>query len=72
MRQDHLIKVEPAAGGWRVVLDDLQPLMFLSGFKAEQHARGLAGRLAEVGDDTHLLIHDRSRALVGAQSYLAE
>ena len=72
MRQDHLISVEPTAGGWRVSLDDLQPLMFLSGRDAEQHARALAARLTTLGDDAKVLIHDRSSALVGAQHYLAE
>ena len=71
MGHDHVITVRPTAGGWRVALDDLQPLMFLSGSKAEQHARSLAARLAELGDDTEVRIHDRSTALVGAQHYLA-
>jgi len=31
MTQDHLISVQPAAGGWTVSLDDLPALMFLSG-----------------------------------------
>lgn len=72
MGHDHLITVEPTAGGWRVALDDLQPLMFLSGRQAEQHAHGLAARLAGLGDDSRVLIHDRTTALVGAQSYFAE
>jgi len=72
MTQDHLISVQPAAGGWTVALDDLPALMFLSGLKAEQHARGLAARLAALGDDAKVLIHDRSSALVGAQHYMAE
>jgi hypothetical protein len=72
MRHDHLITVRPVPGGWRVSLDDLQPLMFLSGHKAEQHAHDLAGRLSELGDDARVLIHDRSSALVGAQRYFGE
>jgi hypothetical protein len=66
---DHLIEVRPCPGGWRVSLDDLQPLMFLSGRKAEAHARDLARRLAEIGDSVRVLIHDRTSALVGTQAF---
>jgi hypothetical protein len=59
MPRDHLITVEPAAVGWRVALDDLQPLMFLSGSKAEQHARGLADRLTRLGAFTEVAIRER-------------
>jgi hypothetical protein len=72
MRQDHLITVDPAPGGWRVALDDFPPMMFLSGRRAEQHARSLAARLASLGDDAKVMIHDRTSALVGAQHYFAE
>ena len=72
MRQDHLIVVAPIAGGWRVALDDLEPMMFLSGRRAEAHARALAKRLAVVGGEARLMIHDRSYALIGAQLYLAD
>lgn len=69
MDHDHLITVRPVAGGWRVALDDLQPLMFLSGRKAEQHARILAAHLAEIGDRAQVMIHDRASVLVGLQVF---
>ncbi|MFC3069258.1 hypothetical protein [Phenylobacterium soli] len=72
MRHDHLIVVAPAAGGWRVALDDLEPVMFLSGREAEAHARSLATRLAAVGDDARVTVHDRADVLVGSRRYLAE
>lgn len=65
MHKDHLITVEPAAVGWRVALDDLQPLMFLSGVKAEQHARGLAARLSRFGDVTRVTIRSPVHVLAG-------
>jgi hypothetical protein len=69
MTHDHQITVTPCPGGWRVSLDDLQPLMFLSGGKAEAHARDLAARLAELGDTARVLVHDRSSALAGVQLF---
>jgi hypothetical protein len=71
MHPDHLITVEPGPVGWRVALDDLQPLMFLSGFEAKQHARNLAARLSRLGAITEVTIRDRSRGLVGAHHYVA-
>lgn len=62
MGREHLITVEPAAVGWRVALDDLQPLMFLSGAQAEQHARGLAARLRGAGGRAKLTIRERGGA----------
>jgi hypothetical protein len=62
MHRDHLITVEPAAVGWRVALDDLQPLLFLSAGQAEQHARGLAARLSRVGEGAEVMVRDRLRA----------
>ena len=71
MRCDHTITISPTSGGWTLVFDDMAPLMFLSGRKAEQHARRLGARLADFGDDTEVLIHDRAQGLVGSQVYLA-
>ena len=67
MHKDHLITVEPVAVGWRVALDDLQPLMFLSGAKAEQHAHGLAARLSRFGDVTRVTIHSPTDSVVGSR-----
>ncbi len=69
---DHSISVVPVDGGWQVhsPLDDT-PLMFLSGAKAEEKAKALAERLAAAGRDARVLIHDRTRALIGTWRYFA-
>lgn len=72
MTRDHFITVEPGPVGWRVSFDDMQPLMFLSGSKAEQHARGLAARLSGLGEDTHVMVRDRILGLAGAHLYVAK
>lgn len=72
MIRGHLITVEPGPVGWRVSFDDLQPLMFLSGWNAEQHARGLAARLSGVGEDTQVMVRDRSYGPAGAHLHLAK
>lgn len=70
--REYRISVTPVAGGWTVRYDEeLQPVMFLSGARAEQHARALARRISESGHDAQVLVHDRSFALVGATRYAA-
>jgi len=70
--RDHRIIVAAAPVGWSVSLDDLQPLMFLSGPRAEQHARELAMRLARLGDDTQVTVHDHTQELVSTAHYAAK
>lgn len=67
---DNRIMVVPVEGGWslRTALSDA-PLMFLSGAKAEAEAKALAARIAAAGQDTRVLIHDRSEALVATFRY---
>lgn len=72
MLRGHVITVEPAPVGWRVCFDDLQPLMFLSGSKAEQHARGLAARLRRVGEDAEVRVRDPVDALARAHLHVAK
>lgn len=69
MAHDHLIMVRACPGGWSVSLDDCQPLMFLSGRRAEIHAYDVATRLAEIGDTARVLVHDRTSALAGVQVF---
>jgi hypothetical protein len=71
MSHEHLITVEPAPGGWRVMCDWMEPLMFLSGGRAEAQACALAASLAKVGDHAHVVIHDRGKSLVGKRRYIA-
>jgi hypothetical protein len=72
MGQDYRILVEAAPVGWRVSLGDLQPLMFLSGAKAEQCARDLAARLAGLGGETEVTIRDWAQTLVIAKGDAAK
>ena len=66
------LSVVPVEGGWSLLssLDDT-PLMFLSGAKAEEKAKALAERIASAGHDARVLIHDRTRALIGTWRYFA-
>jgi hypothetical protein len=72
MGHDHLIIVEPVDGGWRVGCDEIQPLMFLSGGRAEAQARVIARCLTRLGDDARVVVHDRDSGLIGAHRYFAE
>jgi hypothetical protein len=49
----------------------LQPLLFLSGAKAEAQAHALAKSIAETGGDARVTLHDRTEQLVGAFRYFA-
>ena len=70
MKRQHHIAIAPVAGGWSLACDaGLEPLMFLSGARAEAQARVLARRLSESGDVVQVTVHDRSRILVGSMRY---
>jgi hypothetical protein len=72
MQREHVILVGPVSGGWTVQCDGgMQPLMFLSGALAEEHARALAQCLTRTGDDAEVVIQDRRHMLVGATRYRA-
>jgi hypothetical protein len=59
-------------GGWSVAWDGVgQPMLFLSGARAEAHARALALRLCDAGEDVDLTVRDRARVLVGSARYRA-
>jgi len=71
MWRDRTILVAPVEGGWSVRCDDgLQPLMFLSGARAEEQARALARCFARNGGDAQVVVHDRASALVGSTRYV--
>jgi alpha-glucuronidase len=70
MLREHRISVDPIEGGWTVRCEgEIQPLMFLSGRKAEEQARALAAALGRAGHEAFVYIHDRSDALVGTARY---
>ena len=69
---DALVKVRPAGSGW--VVDGgrgLQPLVFLSGAKAEAQAHTFARVMALAGSDARVAVHDRTQQLVGTARYFA-
>lgn len=69
---DLSVQVTPADGGWSVHCSTLhQPLMFLSGRRAEEQARRLAECLAGLGRHVRLEIQDRSGRTIAVRSYAA-
>lgn len=72
MRREYRISVGPVDGGWAVRCEgQTQPLLFLSGRRAEEQARTLAQALSRAGDEAFVYIHDRTDALVGTARYTA-
>ena len=70
--RSNIIVAPVEGGGWSVAWDGMsQPMLFLSGARAESHARALAGRLSQAGEDVELTVRDRAQVLVGAASYPA-
>jgi hypothetical protein len=72
MTRPHHIAVTPVDGGWSIACDGgLEPMLFLSGGRAEAHARALARRLSEAGDTVEVVVRDRNSAVVGSTRYLS-
>jgi hypothetical protein len=69
--QQYSIVVGPVeGGGWALDCDAIRaPMMFLSGARAEAHARALALRLSQAGDDVELTVRDRACVVVGLAHY---
>jgi hypothetical protein len=66
------VKVSPSGAGWIVAGDtNLEPLLFLSGGKAEAQAHLLARMLASGGASVSVAVHDRLNRLVGRRQYSA-
>ncbi|MEO8115763.1 MAG: hypothetical protein ABI655_15345 [Phenylobacterium sp.] len=65
-----MISVSPVEGGWAVRFDySLQPMMFLSGGRAEAQARAMAAVMNSLGHAAEVRVHDRSGRLAGQSSY---
>jgi hypothetical protein len=70
---DVSLNVRPSGPGWQVDSDiNTQPMMFLSGAKAEAQAHALAKRIAASGSDARVVVQDRGEQVVGATRYLAD
>jgi hypothetical protein len=70
---DVSLNVRPSGPGWQVDGGlNTQPLMFLSGAKAEAQAHALARCIASTGSDARVVIQDRGEQVVGATRYLAD
>jgi hypothetical protein len=66
------VVVGPVPGGWSVRADRCaQPMMFLSGGRAERQARAIALRLAAVGHDARVDVRDRNGRIAGSVRYRA-
>lgn len=63
------IVVMPVDGGWCMSCTCEEPLMFLSGGRAEAEARRLARCLADLGLSCDVEIHDRCDHVVGRTLY---
>jgi hypothetical protein len=57
MPDKHEIRVKPCGDGWTVECDEVgQPILFITGGRAEHHARAMAAAMAKAGCDVRLLI----------------
>jgi hypothetical protein len=62
-----LVEVRPVQAGWRVSAPSaFEPILFLSGRRAEQEGRRMTLTFVAAGLDARLHIHDRTQNLVGA------
>lgn len=67
---EQLIDVAHVNGAWRLQMNPaLEPILFLSGGRAECAARNLARRLAEAGCSARVRIRDMQDVLVGDHCY---
>lgn len=67
------IQVTHVNGAWRLeVCGAAEPLLFLTGGRAEAAACRLARSLATHGMDTRVEIRDRQNLLVGAHCYFGD
>jgi hypothetical protein len=61
-----IVKVRRLAGGWNVSNSLIgESRLYGSRRQAEQHARSLAGRIAKMGFDSRVDLHDEADDLVG-------
>jgi hypothetical protein len=69
---DALVRVRPVGAAWLVDgAEGLEPLLFLSGAKAEAQAHALAKSIADSGADARVAVHDKTDQLVGTRRYFA-
>jgi hypothetical protein len=69
---EQMIEVTHINGAWCLrICGSLEPTLYLSGARAESAARRLGRRLAELGCDTRVHIHDKQNVLVGSHRYFA-
>jgi len=69
---DIRLSVRPSGPGWQVDCDvNSQPLMFMSGAKAEAQAHALAKTIASTGSDAQVEVRDRREKVIGNTRYRA-
>jgi hypothetical protein len=64
-----MLKVSPAAAGWRVDSGLLETTFFRSGARAEAEARRLAIEWSRGGRDVRMLVEDRAEQVVATHRY---
>ena len=69
MKRSRIITVGPAAAGWTIQCEGLEGLMFHSGARAEERAKGLAACWSALGYEVHLSVKDRGGHVVGTGRY---
>jgi hypothetical protein len=70
--QEVILRVTPAATGWSVYCDGIQPTFFRSGGRAEGAARRLAIELSGLGNDVRLMVQDRAEQVVATHRYFGD
>jgi len=70
---DVRLSVRPSGPGWQVDCEiNSQPLMFMSGAKAEAQAHALAKVIASTGSGAQVEVQDRGEKIIGSTRYRAE
>jgi len=69
---DIRLSVRPSGPGWQVDCEiNSQPLMFMSGAKAEAQAHALARCIASTGNHAEVEVQDRGEQVIGNTRYRA-
>ena len=70
---DVRLSVRPSGPGWQVDCEiNSQPLMFMSGAKAEAQAHALARVIAATGSGAEVEVQDRGEKVIGSTRYRAD
>lgn len=66
-RVPYILRIEPTCGGWRLSIEDGEPIAVVTSFEtAERRARFFAARAAVRGCDSEIRIHDADGVYCGS------